>query len=83
MSNLIVSFMDWHRSRLEIGKAVNTSGQELQPIGLYPFIEKISDYYKAAYRVLTNIFDRREVMAYVTSPAKHTGSRRLFFSTIL
>ena len=44
--------------------------------------EKIGDYYMAARRVLTNIFGRREVMAYVTSPAKDCGTRRLFFSTV-
>ena len=44
--------------------------------------EKIGDYYIAARRVLTNIFGRREVMAYVTSPTKDAGTRRLFFSTI-
>ena len=44
--------------------------------------EKIGDYYIAARRVLTNIFGRRKVMAYVTSPAKDSGTRRLFFSTI-
>ena len=45
--------------------------------------EKIGDYYMAARRVLTNIFGKREVMAYVTAPKKDSGSRRLFFSTIL
>ena len=44
--------------------------------------EKIDGYYTAVRRVLTNIFGRRTVMAYVTSTEKNSGSRRLFFSTI-
>ena len=32
--------------------------------------------------VLTNIFGKRKVLAYVTSPEKGSGSRRLFFSTV-
>lgn len=44
--------------------------------------EKTGDYYIAARRVLTNIFGRRKVMAYVTSPARDSGTRRLFFSTV-
>lgn len=44
--------------------------------------EKIGDYYMAVRHVLTNIFGTREVLAYVTSPDKTSGSRRLFFSTI-
>ena len=44
--------------------------------------EKIGDYYTAVRRVLTNIFGKRTVMAFVTSPEKESGSRRLFFSTI-
>ena len=44
--------------------------------------EKIGDYYIAVRRVLTNIFGKMEVLAYVTSPEKASGSRRLFFSTI-
>jgi len=44
--------------------------------------EKTGDYYTAARCVLTNIFGKRKVMAYVTSPDRETGSRRLFFSTI-
>ena len=44
--------------------------------------EKTGDYYTAARRVLTNIFGKREVFAYVTPPEKESGSRRLFFSTI-
>ena len=47
-----------------------------------PSDEKIGDYYTAARRVLTNIFGKRTVMAFVTSPEKESGSRRLFFSTI-
>lgn len=33
-------------------------------------------------RVLTNIFGKRTVMAFVTSQKKESGSRRLFFGTI-
>ena len=44
--------------------------------------EKIGDYYMAVRRVLTNIFGRREVMVYVTSPSKDSSTRRLFFSTV-
>ena len=44
--------------------------------------EKIGDYYMAARRVLTNIFGKREVLAYVTSPERDSKSRRLFFSTV-
>lgn len=44
--------------------------------------EKIGDYYTGAHRVLTNIFGFRQVMAYVTTVEKDTGSRRLFFSTV-
>lgn len=44
--------------------------------------EKIGDYYIAAHCVPTNIFGRRKVMAYVTSPERENGNRRLFFSTI-
>lgn len=40
------------------------------------------DYYITVRRVLTNIFGHREVMAYVTSPAKDSSTRRLFFSTV-
>ena len=40
------------------------------------------DYYMAVRRVLTNIFGKREVLAYVTSLEKGTSSRRLFFSTV-
>ena len=44
--------------------------------------EKIGDYYMAARRVLTNIFGKKQVLAYVTSPGKTSGTRRLFFSTV-
>jgi hypothetical protein len=44
--------------------------------------EKIGDYHVGSKRVITNIFGSREVMAYVTSPDKTGGSRRVFFSTI-
>lgn len=44
--------------------------------------EKIGDYYTGCRRVLTNIFGTKEVMAYVTSPGKEGGGRRLFFSTV-
>jgi len=44
--------------------------------------EKIWDYYIAVRRVLTNIFGKREVLAYVTSPEKASGIRRLFLSTV-
>ncbi len=36
----------------------------------------------AVRRVLTNIFSKREVLAFVTSPEKSSSSRRLFFSTV-
>lgn len=45
--------------------------------------EKNGDYFMAARRVLTNIFGRRKVMAYVTAAKKDSRSRRLFFSTVL
>ena len=44
--------------------------------------EKIGDCYIAVRHVLTNIFGKRKVLAYVTSPEKGSGSRRLFFSTV-
>ena len=44
--------------------------------------EKIGGYYTGSRRVLTNIFGKKQVMAYVTSTGKEEGSRRLFFSTI-
>lgn len=37
----------------------------------------------AACRVLTNVFGKRKVMAYVTAPERDSDSRRLFFSTVL
>ena len=43
---------------------------------------KIGDYYTGVRRVLTNIFGSGEVLAYVTSSGKDTGTRRLFFSTV-
>ncbi len=44
--------------------------------------EKIGDYHTGSRRVLTNIFGKRQVLAYVTSTGKEGCSRRLFFSTI-
>ncbi len=44
--------------------------------------EKTEDYYTGVRRVLTNLFGTREVLAYVTSTEKDSGSRRLFFSTV-
>lgn len=44
--------------------------------------KKTGDYYTAVRHVLTNIFGKREVFAYVTPPEKESNSRRLFFSTI-
>lgn len=44
--------------------------------------EKIGDYYIGVRCVLTNLFGKREVLAYVTSTEKSGGSRRLFFSTV-
>ncbi|MFT4105558.1 MAG: hypothetical protein QM657_07355 [Lacrimispora sp.] len=44
--------------------------------------EKTGDYYTGVRRVLTNLFEEREVLAYVTLSEKTGGSRRLFFSTI-
>lgn len=44
--------------------------------------EKVGDYYTSARRVLTNIFGKREVMAYVTSSSGSGGPKRLFFSTL-
>ena len=44
--------------------------------------EKIGDYYTGVRHVLTNLFGAREVLAYVTSTGKNSGSRRLFFSTV-
>ena len=44
--------------------------------------EKIGDYYIGVRKVLTNLFESREVLAYVTSSERENASRRLFFSTI-
>lgn len=44
--------------------------------------KKINGYYIGVRKVLTNIFDEREVLAYVTFTKKTGGSRRLYFSTI-
>ena len=44
--------------------------------------EKIGDYYMSVRHVLTNIFGKRKVLAYVTSPEKNSESRRLFFSIV-
>lgn len=46
------------------------------------FDEKVGDYYTRVRRVLTNLFETREVLAYVTSTARTGGTKRLFFSTI-
>lgn len=43
---------------------------------------KVGDCHTGCRRVLTNIFGAREIMAYVTSPSREGGSRRLFFSTV-
>lgn len=44
--------------------------------------EKIGGYYTGVRTVLTNIFGKRKVLAYVTSAEKDSKTRRLFFSTI-
>ena len=44
--------------------------------------EKIGNYYIAVRQVLTNIFGKRKVLAYVTSPDKSSHTRRLFFRTV-
>lgn len=44
--------------------------------------EKINGYYIGVTRVLTNLFGSREGLAYVTTPEKDSGTRRLFFCTI-
>lgn len=41
--------------------------------------EKIGDYFMAARKVLTNIFEKREVMAYVTASKKNSDNRRPVF----
>ena len=43
---------------------------------------KIGGYYTGCRRVLTNIFVTKEVLAYVTSPSREGGTKRLFFSTV-
>lgn len=43
---------------------------------------KVNGYYIGVRRVITNIFGDKPVVAYVTSPEKESGSKRLFFSTI-
>lgn len=44
--------------------------------------EKIGNYYTGSRHVLTNIFGSMQVLAYITSTGKGSGTRRLFFSTI-
>ena len=44
--------------------------------------EKISDYYTGVRQVLTKVFGRREILAYVTATEKENGTKRLFFSTV-
>ena len=44
--------------------------------------EKINGYYIGVSPVLTNLFDSREVLAYVTTPEKDSCTRRFFFSSI-
>ena len=44
--------------------------------------EKINGYYIGVRRILTNLFGSSEVLAYVTTSDKDSGTRRLFFSTI-
>lgn len=43
--------------------------------------EKMDGCYTGVYRVITRIFDCREVLAYVTATSKENGTKRLFFST--
>ena len=45
-------------------------------------VEKIGDYYMGVRRVLSNLFGKREVLAFVTSTGNAGSSRRLFFSTV-
>ena len=45
--------------------------------------DEIGDYYMAARHVLTNIFGRRTVLAYVTPVDKKNGSRRLLFGLLV
>lgn len=51
-------------------------------IGGRQYIKQIRDYYTGVRRVLTNVFGKREVPAYVTSAEKDSRSRRLFFGTV-
>ena len=44
--------------------------------------EKIGDYFIGVRRVLSNLFDERTVLAFVTSTGNAGGSRRLFFRTV-
>ncbi len=44
--------------------------------------DKIGSYYTAVRRALTNIFGKREVLAYLTAPEKDSSTRRWFFSII-
>ena len=44
--------------------------------------EKMDGYHIGVRRVLTKLFGRREVLAYVTSSEKEGSARRLFFSTV-
>ena len=60
-----------------------THGKRLSLTGDFVLSEeKIGDYYVGKRRVLSNLFGKREVMAYVTATDKNSTSRRLFFSTI-
>lgn len=43
--------------------------------------EKMGGCYTGVYRVITRIFDCREVLAYVTATSKENGTKRLFLST--
>lgn len=43
--------------------------------------EKIVGCYTAVRRMLTNLFGNRNVLAYITSTDRESGSRRLFFGT--
>lgn len=44
--------------------------------------EKVRDYHTGSRCVLINIWGSRQILAYVTSAEKGSGTRRLFFSTI-
>ena len=82
MLRLIPSFMAWHLNRPGKGQTGSTWKKLSIQADFILSDEKIGDYYVVVRRVLTNIFDHREVMAYVTSPAKDSSTRRLFFSTV-